>query len=288
MCFSFFPIAASLLLAFCRWDIISGLKGIEWAGIGNFKSLIGFSYVVSLGKTTLAPNDPLFWKYLYNTVCLMSAIPVGMAGSLLLAVLLNKQFPLRNLFRTIYFLPTMCVPVALFLLWRWIFNNQYGLLNWVLSLAGLHGPDWLGTVAWAKPSIMLAGLWMGIGGGGMMLYLAGLQGIPRELYEAADIDGAHAWQRFWHITWPLLSPTTFFIFITSVIGGFQGGFEAAYMMTGGGPAGSTTTMAYYIYQNAFTWFQMGLAATLSWILFIIVMVVTLLSWRFGGRRVFYF
>jgi len=288
MLFTFLPIIASLILAFCQWDIISGVKGIEWVGLKNFVTLLGFSVQEVEGNTSLAANDPLFWYYLYNTVFLMLGIPIGMAGSLFLAMLLNQKIPARDSFRTIFFLPTMCVPVALFLLWRWLFNHQFGLLNYVIGLLGLQGPDWLGTVAWAKLSIMLASLWIGVGGGGMILYLAGLQGIPKDLYEAAEIDGAGSWNRFKHITWPLLTPTTFFIFITSIIGGFQGGFEAAFMMTQGGPAGSTTSIAYYIYLNAFTWFKMGYAASISWILFLLVFVVTIVSWRYGGRRVHYY
>lgn len=288
MLFTFLPIIASLLLAFCRWDIISGVKGIEWVGLKNFVTLLGFSMQEVEGTTRLVANDPLFWYYLFNTIFLMLGIPIGMTGSLILAMMLNRKIPARDSFRTVFFLPTMCVPVALFLLWRWIFNHQFGLLNYVLSLVGIDGPDWLGTVTWAKPSIMLAGFWIGVGGGGMILYLAGLQGIPKDFYEAAEIDGANAWRRFKYITWPLLTPTTFFIFITSIIGGFQGGFEAAFMMTQGGPAGSTTSIAYYIYLNAFTWFKMGYAASISWILFMLVFIVTILSWRFGGRRVHYY
>jgi ABC-type sugar transport system permease subunit len=289
MVFTFIPIIASLFLAFCKWDVISGIAGIEWVGLKNFVKLLGFSYIENeAGIRELASNDLDFWKFLYNTIFLMSAIPIGMAGSLCLALLLNNKIPLRNLFRTIYFLPTMCVPVALFLMWRWLFNDQFGIINWGLGLAGVEGPDWLGTIKWAKPSIIISGLWMGIGGGGMILYLAGLQNIPKELYESAHIDGASAWKRFWHVTWPLLTPTTFFIFITSVIGGFQGGFEAAFMMTGGGPANSTMTLAYGIYQNAFLWFKMGYAAAISWVLFILVFIVTMINWKFGGRMVHYY
>ena len=286
--FMFLPIVASLLLAFCKWDLISGVEGIEWVGLENFNRLVWFSSQATPEGQQIVANDPQFWYYLYNTLFLMSAIPVGMGGSLLLASLLNGAVPFSKLFRTIYFLPTMCVPVAIFLLWRWIFNDQFGLFNWLLDLLGIEGPDWLGTIAWAKPSIMISSFWMGVGGGGMILYLAGIQSIPRSLYEAAEIDGASKIQQFRLITWPLLAPTTFFIFITSVIGGFQGGFEAAFMMTQGGPAGSTMSIAYYIYQQAFTWFQVGYAAAIAWVLFLIVFVVTLINWRFGGRLVQYY
>jgi multiple sugar transport system permease protein len=126
-----------------------------------------------------------------------------------------------------------------------------------------------------------------MGGYNMVLYLAGLQGIDPELYEAAGIDGANKWQKFWNVTWPMLTPTTFFIFIMSMMGGFQGGFDAAYVMTGGGPAGSTTTIMYYIYNNAFQWFKMGYAAAIAWVLFILVFIVTLINWKVGGKLVHY-
>jgi multiple sugar transport system permease protein len=284
MLFTFVPVVASLLLAFCDWDLLGGLRSIRWVGLTNFQKLLGF-YRES---GSLHPNDPDFWQCLFNTGYLMLGIPLGMAGSLGLALLLNQKLPLTRVFRTIFFLPTICVPVAIFLLWRWIFNHEFGLLNWYLARAHIAGPDWLGTIRWAKPAIMIASLWVGVGGGGMLLYLAALQDIPRELYEAAEIDGAGPWQRFRNVTWPLISPTTFFIFITSIIGAFQGGFEAAYMMTQGGPAGSTRTLAYYIYQQGFVWFRMGYAAAIAWILFLLILVITLANWRFGGRRVHYY
>ena len=131
------------------------------------------------------------------------------------------------------------------------------------------------------------GLWAGLGGYNCILYLAALQGVPRDLYEAAEVDGANPWQRFRYVTWPSISPTTFFIFIMGIIGGFQAGFMQAYLMTGGGPAGATTTINYYIYNNAYQWFKMGYASSIAWILFILVFVVTLMNWRFGGRKVKY-
>jgi multiple sugar transport system permease protein len=151
----------------------------------------------------------------------------------------------------------------------------------------MQGPNWLGSTEWAKPSLMLMGLWTGLGGFNMILYLAALQGVPREQYEAAAMDGASAWQTFWAVTWPGISPTTFFILIMSVIGGFQGGFMTANVMTQGGPAGSTTTIEYYLYNVAFTRFLRGYASAIAWVLFLVILVITLLTWRFGGRRVTY-
>lgn len=274
--FTFIPVFASIFLSFCEWDLLTPPR---FVGLANFVKVLGFSHVGGAWK----PNDLNFWIYLWNTLFLMVAIPIGIAGSLGLALALNRKIRGMVTLRAIYFLPSMCVPIAVFLLWRWLYNPDYGLINWALSQVGIRGPEWLVSTRWAKPALILAGLWAGIGGYNMVLYLAGLQNIPRDYYEAALIDGANAWQRFRHITWPLLAPTTFFIFTISVIGGFQGGFDAAYMMTGGGPAGSTTTLMFYIYNNAFDWLKMGYASTISWILFILVFGVTIINWKIGGK-----
>jgi len=263
------PIAASLGLSFVKWDLFGSMK---FVGLANFKALI---------------HDTNFWKYVGNTIFLMFGIPIGMLGSLILATVMNQKLKGIVVFRTLYFLPTIVSGVALLILWKWIFNADYGLLNSFLNAIGIKGPDWLGSPNWAKPAIMLMTFWTGVGGTNMILYLAALQGISPDLYEAAEIDGANGWHKFWSITWPLVSPTSFFIFTMSIIGGFQGGFQAAFIMTGGGPAGATTTISYYIYNNAYEWFHMGYAAAIAWFLFLIVFVMTLLNWRFGGRRVVY-
>ena len=278
--FTSLPVLAAFALSLFRWDLFHAPK---FVGLQNFVDLLGWH--AEDGQTKM--NDPEFWKYLGNTLFLMMAIPINMAGAMFLAIVLNQKIRGRVLFRTIFFLPTICAGVGVMLLWKWIYNPEFGLLNYLLSLVGIKGPLWLQSYHLAKPSLMLMGLWSGIGGTSMVLYLAGLQGISPELYEAAEIDGANAWQKFAHITYPMLMPTTFFIFITSVIGGFQGGFESAYVMTGGGPAGATTTISYYIYNHAFQWFNMGYAATIAVVLFGLVLLVTLLNWRYGGRRVQY-
>lgn len=280
MIFTFLPVLASAVLSFMDWDLLSAPRFI---GLENYRNLLWGAWSDGAWQA----NDRRFWYYLYNTIFLMIGIPVGIAGSLALAILLNRKFRGRVFFRTIFFLPTMCVPVAVFLVWQWILAPDFGLMNWFLSLFGIQGPSWLGSTAWSKPSIILVTFWAGVGGYNMILYLAGLQGIPPGLYEAAEIDGAGPWAKFRHITWPMLTPTTFFITVMSVIGGFQGGFEAAYMMTRGGPTGSTTTLSYYIYNHAFEWFNMGYAAAIAWFLFALVFLVTLANWRYGGRLVHY-
>jgi len=283
--FVLLPVVASLVLSFCHWQILKE-DAPTFAGLSNFAKL-------------LTSKD--FWFYAYNTVFLMLGIPVGMALSLSLAMLLNRGIRAIRLFRMAYFLPTVTAGVALLVLWLWIYEPLYGLINCTLAGFGIEGPNWLGggvklqflqdwfgidpMCYWAKPALMLMGLWTGVGGYNMILYLAALHGINPELYQAAEVDGANAWQRFRHITLPMLSPTTFFIFIMSLIGGFQGGFEAAYVMTRGGPDGTTTTISFHIFQELYEYDRMGYASATAWFLFLIVFGLTMLSWRYGGKVV---
>ncbi|MBV9463561.1 MAG: sugar ABC transporter permease [Verrucomicrobiae bacterium] len=233
-------------------------------------------------------NDPRFWYYGLNTLFLMLMIPVSMFGSLLLAILLNQRLPGIYLFRLLYYLPTICTGVGIYILWMWIYNPDYGLLNGILrSTFHVEGPRWLQEIGWAKPALMLMAFWTSVGGFNCVLYLAALQGVPIELYEASEIDGANWWQKFWAIIWPLVSPTTFYIFIMSIINGFQSGFDAAYVMTQGGPAGATTTITYYIYDQAFRNFEMGYASAISWVLFALVFGVTLINYKLAGKLVHY-
>jgi len=285
--FTSIPVVASFFLAFYKWDVITPWQEAEFVGLANFTRLLGFHHEVGVGWRA---NDPNFWYFLYNTAYLMLAIPITMAASLFLALVMNKKLKGIVIFRTVYFLPSICAGIALYMLWRWIYNPDFGLLNTLIrAISGdlISGPQWLNSIAWAKPALVIMTVWTNMGGYNMILYLAGLQGIHPELYEAAEIDGTNAWQKFWHITWPMLTPTTFFIFVMSVIGGFQGGFEAAYVMTGGGPAGSTTTIDYYIFNNAYVWFKMGYAASIAWILFALIFIVTLFNWKYGGKVVHY-
>lgn len=273
--FTSFPVVASLLLAFVKWDLLSDPQ------------FVGFDNFIKLFK------DPYFWKYCWNTIFLMVGIPLSMMGSLTIASAMNQKIKGIVFFRTAFFLPTISSGVAIFILWRLIYNPDFGLFNFIIRSFGdlinvpLSGPSWLTDVKTAKPALIIMGLWQTVGGHNMILYLAALQGIPGYLYEAADIDGANGWQKFCAITWPMISPTTFFIAIMSIIGGFQSGFDAAYIMTGGGPDGSTTTIMYYIFNNAFQWFNMGYAAAISWFLFLIIFIFTLFYWRFGSKQVHY-
>lgn len=284
--FTSIPVIFSMALAFTNWDVF---RAPHWVGLYNFRGLLGFSK----DQGQWVANDPFFWKYVYNTVFMMVGIPIGMALSLIMALVMNQKIRGIITFRTLYFLPTVCSGVAILILWKYLFNNDVGLFNTIIYEVGRlfgqswNGPDWIGTTQWAKPSLIIMGLWGALGGFNMILYLAALQNVPRDLYEAADIDGASNWSKFWAVTWPMISPTTFFILVMSVIGGFQGGFMVANVMTGGGPAGSTTTIEYYIYNTAFTLFHMGYASAIAWVLFAVILVLTLATWKLGGRVVNY-
>jgi multiple sugar transport system permease protein len=267
LCFSFF-------LAFFDW----GAK--ELASVRfDFVGLANFGSVLSLRGE--------FWKYLGNTLFLMLGIPITIAIQLGVALLMDRKLREITLYRTMWFLPSVATGAALLLLWLWIYQGKGGLLNNLLALIHIRGPDWLREESWAKPAFITMGWWTNAGGMGMIFYLAALQGIPQHLYEVADIDGAGPWARFRHITWPMVSPTTFFLLITGVIGGFQAGFMQVYMLTGGGPNGATTTLSFWIYQLAYREYRMGYACAVAWILFLFVAAFTAINWRYAGRRVHY-
>lgn len=268
MAFTSLPVVASLVLAFFKWDI---LTPPVFVGLGNFIDLY---------------HDESFWQAMYNTFFIMMSIPISMAGSLCLALILNVSLRGVVVFRTLYFLPCICSGIGLLLLWRWIYSD-IGMLNVMLSYIGIKGPNWLDSIAWAKPALMFMMVWGSMGGTNMILYLAALHGVNPELYEAAEVDGATVWQKFWNITWPMISPTTFFIFIMSIISGMQGSFDAVYILTKGGPAGSTVTLGYHIYRHAYRLFNMGYAAAMAWILFVIVFIITIINWKYGGKKVHY-
>ena len=285
--FTAFPVVASFILSFFEWDIVTWPP--RFVGLDHFIRILGWR----LEGGHLVAHDPLFWKYTWNTVFLMLAIPVNILGSLGLAILLNRRLKGLVAYRTMMFLPSISSAVAIALLWTWLYNPHYGLVNHAIEQTGkllglrITGPEWLTDVGWAKPALMLMGFWTLVGGMNMIYYLASLQGIPKELYEAAEMDGASPWQQFMTITWPMVSPTTFFVLTMSIIGGFQGGFLNAYIMTRGGPNGATTTIEYYIFNNLFHYQHAGFAAALAWVLFLTVFLVTLIHWKRGGKWVFY-
>lgn len=262
------PLVFSLYLSVHRWDVVSPEK--PFVGLQNFLGIL---------------QNPLFWNALKNTFLFTLQVPVSMALALFVAVLLNQKIPGRNVFRTLFFLPTVSSFVAVAMVWQWMYHPEFGLANYLLGKLRLGPFPWLTDPRTALPSIMVMTIWMSIGYQ-MVIFLAGLQGIPQEYFEAAMIDGASAWQRFRHITLPLLKPTTFFVLVTSMIGSFQV-FTSVYVMTQGGPARSTDVLVYHIYQSAWEYLKMGEASAMSWILFCIILLATYLQFRWVGKRVEY-
>jgi len=253
-------------------------------------------------------HDKSFWLYLANTLYMMLGTPFAIFGALWLAILLNRKIRGIGAFRTLLYLPSFASGVALMILWKSLYNPDFGPINETIrhtfSILHIHAdtPQWLQSThniaalnvekvgiepkqfgIGARDALNLMGIWIAIGGNNMLLYLAALTNVPEELLEAAQLDGASPWRCFRNITWPQLAPTTFFIMVMSIIGGLQGGFEQARVMTNGGPANTTTSLAYYIYNLAFQEFRIGYASAVSWVLFGLVFIATVLNWRFGNR-----
>lgn len=262
------PMLASLGLSFTRWDLLSPA---EFIGLRNYERMF--------------TRDPLFWQSLkVTTLYTAFYVPIELAGGLLLALLMNQKIRFRNAFRTIYYLPSVLPGVAFVVLWMWILNPNAGLLNTLLSYVGIDGPRWLADPDWALPALLVMSLW-GLGRS-MVIYLAGLRGIPEHLYEAAAIDGAGTWQAFWKITLPMLTPTIFFTLVLSVISTFQT-FTSAFVATDGGPLDATLFYVLYLYRQAFQFFNMGYASALAWVLFVVILALTLIIVRSSDRWVFY-
>jgi multiple sugar transport system permease protein len=267
--FTFLPVLAALLISFTDWDL---LRPAKWVGLANYERLLG---------------DATFHLVLRNTsVYVLGTVPVQMVLALLVAMALNQRIPGRTFFRAAYFMPVVASTVAVALVWRWIFHADFGLLNSALYLIGVDDPpNWLSSTRWAMPAIIIMSIWQQMGFS-MVLFLAGLQSVPQHLYEAAKIDGATPWDRFWHITVPMLSSTTFFVLVISVINSFQV-FDQAFIMTEGGPANATNTIVFHIYRYAFQFFQMGYAAAMAWVLFALIFVVTIIQFRYQRQWVHY-
>jgi len=266
--FTLIPVVVSLFLSLCRYDILTPARFI---GLLNYSRLLKDSYNLNALKNTV-----------YYTV---GVIPPGMIISLFLAILVNQKLKEIVLYRALFFLPVITSTVAVSIVWAWLYDPVNGYINYILRWFGIDGPNWLGSTTWAMPAIIIMSVWKGLGFN-MVIYLAALQGIPEQLYEAARIDGAGWWAQFRHITLPMVSPTTFFVLIMSVIGSFQV-FDQAYIMTRGGPAEATVTMVYQIYVNAFQYFRMGYASAIAWLLFFIILGASLFQIKFQKRWVFY-
>lgn len=262
--FIIYPIFYSLGVSFTNWDLINAK---EFIGFGNYSRLL---------------SDPQFWNSLKNTFYfIIDYLPSVMIIGLLIALLLNSKLKMKVLFRGIYFLPVVTSWVAVSLVWKWLFNPKFGLINYFIEMIGISGPSWLNDPKTAMIAIIITSVWKDIGFI-MVLYLGGLQNISTSLYEAAGIDGASKFQQFWKITLPMLKPTTFFVSMISLINSFQV-FDQVNIMTEGGPGDSTTVLVQNIYNSAFKYSEMGYAAAMSWVLFVIILVVSLVQ-MWGERK----
>jgi multiple sugar transport system permease protein len=258
-----YPIAASAFYSFTDFNLFQAPK---WVGLDNYAQMFG---------------DPTFWKSLWNTLFLtVVGVPLSIIIALAGAHLLNFPVKGQPLYRALVYLPSIVPVVVGGYLWRWLLNTQYGFVNYVLSLFGVHGPAWLQEPDWTKPAILLMTFWTV--GGTMIIYLAALKDVPNELYEAAELDGAGAWRRFLNVTWPVISPVTLFQLIVTVIAFLQI-FTQPYILAqerlntaGAGPGGSMLTYAMYLYQNAFVFLKMGFASGMAWVLFLLTLILALI------------
>jgi multiple sugar transport system permease protein len=267
--FDLVPSVISFAASFTSW---TGVSQPKFVGFGNYAKIL--------------TSDSLFRLTLGNTLYYtLGSIPLTLLAGLGLALLINENLWTSGFFKGLYFAPVVTSEVAIGVVWSWILAPDRGLLNNLLNVFGIAGPAWLYKSQWAMPAIIIVSVWHGAGYN-MVLYLAGLKGIPSQYYDAARIDGADRRQQFVHITWPMLAPTTFFILIMSFIGSFQV-FGLIYIMTSGGPGHATTVYIYYLYENAFHFFQMGYACSLAWLLFVVVALATMFQWKMRKRWVFY-
>lgn len=263
------PILASLGISFTEYSILSPPR---FLGLGNYQQLA---------------NDDLFFKSVSNTVYFVGVgVPLGLLLAFMMALALNQKLSGQTWFRTIFYLPSVVSGIAVALLWGWLLNSDYGLINYMLNLVGIQGPQWLFSTKWVMPALILMSLW-GVGGS-MVVFLAGLQGIPEQLYEAAEIDGGGHWAKFWNVTIPMMSPVIFFNLVVTIIGAFQI-FDQVYIMTNGrgGPANASLVYVLYLYRNGFEYFKMGYASALAWVLFLLILSITVFQFAVARRWVYY-
>ena len=268
--FFFLPVGASLLLSITDFDLyaVANPSNVRFVGTRNYTELL---------------QNPTFWLALKNTFYFaLIGGPLTVATSLGAALLLNaKVVRFKTLFRTIYFLPFVTTLVAVAIVWRYLYHPQYGYLNYALGAVGIHPIDWLGDPRWAMPAIILLAVWKNFGYN-MLIFIAGLQSVPEDLYEAAALDGAGAVRQFWHVTLPNLAPTFFFVGVVTMIGYFQL-FAEPYVMTTGGPLGATTSLVLFMYEEGFRWWRLGVAASIAFLLFLIILVWTAIQLRLERR-----
>ena len=270
--FVLIPVISSLYLSFTEWDFISGLDAIKFNGIENYKKLFSDQWFIASFKNNL------FFTF--------ASIPITTALSLLIATLLNELSYFKKAIKVMIFVPYISSVVAVCIVWMVLLHPSFGPINQFLKAIGIERPPlWLADLKWALPAVIVIYIWQQIGYFSIV-YLAGLTGIPKDLYEAASIDGAGFWRKFFNITVPMVSPTTFFLVTMGIIGSFKV-FDHISVLTEGGPGTATTVLAYYIYKSAFEYFKMGYASAISWVLFILVFVVTLIQWKGQGKWVNY-
>ncbi|MEF3303688.1 carbohydrate ABC transporter permease [Paenibacillus sp. GYB003] len=261
------PILASFALSFTEWNFLLGFQKIKFVGLDNFERLFA---------------DETFWKSLRNNLVFILVVPISLALSLALAVIINRYVYFKDLFKVVYFMPYISSVVAVAIVWQVLFHPSYGPVNNFLRSVGIDDPPkWIADLHFALPSVMMIMVWISIGYN-LIIYTAGLQSIPKDYYEAADIDGAKPWDKFRFITLPMLSPTTFFLTITGIIGTFKV-FDLIQVLTKGGPAGSTSVVVFHLYETAFVNLKMSYASTMALFLFAAIFAVTLLQW-WGQRK----
>jgi multiple sugar transport system permease protein len=264
------PLVASIYFSFTKYDV---LTPPQWVGLKNFQEALF--------------NDRLFWPSLGRTLKYsLFIVPAGMIGSMTLAILLNRGVGGTNVYRTLFFLPSLTPTVAAVLLWKWMLHPNLGPVNTALGWFGITGPRWLADKAWAMPALIIMSLWAGVGGNTMLIFLAALQGVPKALLEAAEIDGAGAWAKFRHVTLPMISPTILFNLILGVIGALKV-FTSAFVATQGGPSYATWFYALHIYQNAFAYYKLGYGSALAWFFVMLLLIFTFLQLRLSRRWVYY-
>lgn len=272
------------VIGFLIWQLWPLIESF-WLSFTNYR-ILNVPQFTGMANITKLLNDADFFKSLeVTTGYVIGVVPIGNVIALLAAMALSQQLRGVNFWRTAYFLPSVVSGVAAAVMWWYVFNPDSGLVNNFLRSVGVSGPGWLTDPYWALPSIIVIGWWSGIGGQ-VVIYLAGLKGIPQSLYESAEIDGAGIWAKFWNITLPMLSPTIFFNVIVGIIGAFQV-FDAAYTITNGGPNKATLVYIFNVYREAFVHQQMGYASLQSWVLFLIILAMTLVVIQISRSRVYY-
>ncbi len=268
LAFTIIPVIWAAVMSFTEWNIIGTP---HWVGLQNYREIF--------------TEDPTFWKVIKNTfVFMIFNVPISIVLAFLSALLLNRDIPGKRIYRGIFFLPVISSSVVVAVVWKWMLVPDFGLVNFILSLFCVRGPNWLTDARYAMPSIIAVSVWKSLGFN-MMLFLAGLQGISDTYYEAFRMDSENWFQKTIHVTLPLLAPTTFFITTMSIINSFQV-FDIVKMMTDGAPGRETSVLVHYLYQNGFKYFRMGYASALAYVLFFIVLVVTLLQFRVNNQKDF--